>query len=94
MLGVFYKLSEALHPRLQDALQRGQERRARRLEVTQRALDHAGELVVGFASLAVVSAAVVVLFGVAVLAIGAAALVVLGLLGFAAERLGLVDPSL
>ena len=90
----FQRLSDALTPRVLDALRNGQEGRRHRLEATQRALQVAGETVVGFSFLAALAATVVALWGVRTLGIVVA--VILGLAVFVkvAERFGLVDPSI
>jgi hypothetical protein len=89
----FWGLSEALHPRHQDALRRGQMKRARRLEIAQNSLDQVGDFVVGFGFLGLVGGGIIAVWGVRFLAVGVAALLVLAALGAIATRLGLIDPA-
>jgi len=88
----FWKLSDSLHPRWQEAMKSGQKRRARRIEIAQSVLDRTGELVVGSAIIGLAAAVIILALGVEALALVVAALVVFGLLGAAAEHFGLTNP--
>lgn len=94
MIGApFQRLSDALTPRVLDALRNGQKERRHRLEATQRALRSAGEVAVGFSFLGALAATVIALWGVRTLVIAVAVILGLALFTKVAERFGLVDPS-